>query len=141
MFTLKAETEMDIAHFLTGYDGKCKNVHGHRYRLVTKVSSEKLQEEGQLRGMVDDFDNIKKVLKKIHDHFDHKLLLEDTEEGRKMATFFKENNMNFDVMIVPYRTTVEEMSRDMFRRIKAEGVNVTEVELFETRTNSCIYTE
>ena len=141
MFTLKAEVEMDIAHFLTGYDGKCKNIHGHRYRLVAKVASKELQKEGQLRGMVDDFGNIKAALKVIHDVFDHKLVIEDDEQGRKISQFFVENNMDFDVLFVPYRTTAEEMSRDMFHRIKALGVNVTEVELYETPTNSCTYSE
>lgn len=141
MFTLKSEIEMDIAHYLVGYDGKCRNIHGHRYRLVVKVSAKRLQQVGQLRGMVDDFGNIKAVLKKIKDQFDHKLLLEATEEGCQMADFFKENHFDFDVVMVPYRTTVEEISRDMYHRIRSYGVHVTEVELYETPTNSCIYTE
>ncbi|MCL1989717.1 MAG: 6-carboxytetrahydropterin synthase [Defluviitaleaceae bacterium] len=141
MFTLKSEIGMDIAHYLVGYAGKCKNIHGHRYRLVVKVSATDLQKEGQLRGMVDDFGNIKDVLKKISDQFDHKLLIEDTAEGRKLAAFFEENEWDFDVVMVPYRTTVEEMSRDMYHKIKQMGVNVTEVELYETPTNSCIYSE
>ena len=141
MFILKSEIGMDIAHYLVGYDGKCKNIHGHRYRLIVKVSAEELQTEGQLRGMVDDFGNIKEALKKISDQFDHKLLLEDNAEGRKIAEFFKENEFGFDVVFVPYRTTVEEMSRDIYRKIKSYGVHVTEVEMYETPTNSCIYTE
>lgn len=141
MFTLKSEIGMDIAHYLVGYDGKCKNIHGHRYRLVVKVSAEALQSEGQLRGMVDDFGNIKAVLKKISDQFDHKLLLEDTAEGQKLANFFKKNAFDFDIVMVPYRTTVEEMSRDIYRKIRSYGVHVTEVELYETPTNSCIYSE
>ena len=141
MFTLKSEIGMDIAHYLVGYDGKCKNIHGHRYRLVVKVSAADLQPSGHLRGMVDDFGNIKEALKQLSDQFDHKLLLEDNEAGQKMAAFFQENEWDFDVMLVPYRTTVEEMSRDMYRRLVKMGVNVTEVELYETPTNSCIYKE
>jgi len=141
MFTLKSEIGMDVAHYLTGYDGKCKNIHGHRYRLIVKVSAEKLHKDGQLRGMVDDFGHIKDALRKISDLFDHKLLLEDNEEGRKMMAFFKENEFGFDIQLVPYRTTVEEMSRDIYRRIKAMDINVTEVEMYETPTNSCIYSE
>ena len=141
MFTLKSEIGLDIAHYLVGYDGECKNIHGHRYRLIIKVAADKLHRTGQLRGMVDDFGNIKDVLKKISDQFDHKLLLEDNAEGQKIAKFFKENKFNFDVLMVPYRTTVEEISRDIYRKIKSYGVNVVEVEMYETPTNSCIYTE
>ena len=141
MFTLKSEIGFDVAHYLEGYVGGCANIHGHRYRLIAKVSAEELRTDGPLRSMVDDFSNIKGILKKIHDEFDHKLLIEDTDKGRKLADFLKENDMNFDVKLVPYRTTAEEMSRDIYRKIKAYGVNVTEVELFETPTNSCIYSE
>ena len=63
MFTLKSEIQFDMAHYLSGYVGKCKNIHGHRYRLVVKVSSQTLHESGQLRGMVDDFSEVKAVLK------------------------------------------------------------------------------
>jgi len=141
MFTLKNEIEFDTAHYLSGYQGKCANIHGHRYRLITKVSSDELQQEGQLRGMVDDFSNIKAVLKIIHDYFDHKLILEDNEEGQSVAKKLQEAGPVFDILFVPYRPTAEEMSRDIFYQIKKLGVNVTAVELFETPTNSCVYTE
>ena len=141
MFILKSEIGMDIAHYLAGYDGECRNIHGHRYRLIVKVAAEELHEEGELRGMVDDFSNIKGALKKISDEFDHKLLLEDNAEGRLIAKFFKENEFGFDVLMVPYRTTVEEMSRDIYRKIRSYGVNVIEVEIYETPTSSCIYTQ
>ena len=48
MFTLKSEIQFDMAHYLSGYEGKCNNIHGHRYRLVVKVSSETLHEEGAI---------------------------------------------------------------------------------------------
>ena len=141
MFTLKNEIEFDMAHYLTGYDGKCANIHGHRYRLIVSVSSEELHEDGHLRSMVDDFSNIKQVLKRVADWFDHKLLIEDNDEGRTIAESFREQGLGFEIVFVDYRTTAEEMTRDIFRRIRAEGVNVTEVELFETPTNSCVYSE
>jgi len=141
MFTLKNEIEFDMAHYLSGYNGKCANIHGHRYRLIAKVSSEELHQEGQLKGMVDDFTNIKKVLKKIHDLFDHKLILEDNKDGRLVAAALQEAGPVFEIMFVPYRPTAEEMSRDIYQQLKKAGINVTEVELFETPTNSCIYTE
>ena len=115
MFKVKSQIEFDMAHYLSGYDGKCSNIHGHRYKLIVSVKSETLHQEGQLRGMVDDFGNIKARLKEIEDLYDHKL--------------------------VPYRPTAEEMSRDIFYKLKDMGLNVSEVELFETPTNSCTYSE
>lgn len=140
MFTLKSEVEFDMAHYLYGYNGKCANIHGHRYRLVAKVANEELHQSGQLRGMVDDFGNIKKSLRVIHDLFDHKLVIEDNEEGKKVAENLKAL-VDFEILMVPYRPTAEEMSRDIFRKLKSMGVAVVEVELYETPTNSCIYSE
>ena len=141
MFTLKSEIQFDMAHYLSGYVGKCKNIHGHRYRLVVKVSSQTLHESGQLRGMVDDFSEVKAVLKEVHDLFDHKLVIEENEEGKRVVEKLNESGKVFEILFVPCRPTAEEMSRHIFNEIKKRGVRVTEVELFETPTNSCIYTE
>ena len=141
MFTLKSEIQFDMAHYLSGYVGKCKNIHGHRYRLVVKVPSQTLHESGQLRGMVDDFSEVKAVLKEVHDLFDHKLVIEENEEGKRVVEKLNESGKVFEILFVPYRPTAEEMSRHIFNEIKKRGVRVTEVELFETPTNSCIYTE
>ena len=141
MFKVKSQIEFDMAHYLSGYNGKCSNLHGHRYKLIVSIKSETLPQEGQLKGMVDDFGNIKEKLKKIENLFDHKLVIENNEEGLLVAEKLKELPNSFDVLLVPYRPTAEEMSRDIFHKLKAMGLDVYEVELFETPTNSCTYTE
>ncbi|MDY4575803.1 MAG: 6-carboxytetrahydropterin synthase [Intestinibacter sp.] len=141
MFKVKSQIEFDMAHYLSGYNGKCSNLHGHRYKLIVSIKSETLHQEGQLRGMVDDFGNIKEKLKEIEDLFDHKLVIENNEEGLLLSEKLKELPNSFDVLLVPYRPTAEEMSRDIFHKLKAMGLDVCEVELFETPTNSCTYTE
>lgn len=141
MFKVKSQIEFDMAHYLSGYNGKCSNLHGHRYKLIVSIKSETLHQEGQLKGMVDDFGNIKEKLKKIENLFDHKLVIENNEEGLLVAEKLKELPNSFDVLLVPYRPTAEEMSRDIFHKLKAMGLDVCEVELFETPTNSCTYTE
>lgn len=141
MFKIKSEVQFDMAHYLSGYEGKCSNIHGHRYKLIAKLKSETLHTEGQLRGMVDDFSNFKDALKSIADIFDHKLIIEDNEEGRILVNKLKEIPNDFNIHMVNYRPTAEEMSRDIFNRLKNSGFKVYEVELFETPNNSCIYTE
>ena len=141
MFKVKSQIEFDMAHYLSGYNGKCSNLHGHRYKLIVSIKSETLHQEGQLKGMVDDFGNIKEKLKKIENLFDHKLVIENNEEGLLLSEKLKELPNSFDVLLVPYRPTAEEMSRDIFHKLKAMGLDVCEVELFETPTNSCTYTE
>ena len=55
MYTVRTEECFDSAHFLAGYDGKCKNIHGHRWRVVLEVSKENLDDGG----MVIDFTDLK----------------------------------------------------------------------------------
>ncbi|OOM13839.1 6-pyruvoyl trahydropterin synthase family protein [Clostridium saccharobutylicum] len=141
MFKIKSEIQFDTAHYLSGYEGKCSNIHGHRYRLIAKLKSETLHEDGQLRGMVDDFSNFKGALKQIEEIFDHKLVIENNDEGKAFARKLEDLPNNFDIYFVKYRPTAEEMSRDIFNMLKAKGLSVCEVELFETPNNSCIYTE
>lgn len=141
MFKIKSEVGFDMAHYLSGYNGKCSNIHGHRYRLIAELASETLHQNGQLRGMVDDFSNFKKELKAISENFDHKLIVEDNEEGRELVKKIDELPSKFAIVLVPYRPTAEEMARDIFNRLKAAKLPVCMVELFETPNNSCTYTE
>ena len=97
MFKIKSEVQFDMAHYLSDYNGKCANIHGHRYKLIAKLASKELHSEGQLRGMVDDFSNFKAVLKDISDIFDHKLILEDNEEGRVLGQKLSDMPNNFEI--------------------------------------------
>lgn len=141
MFILKNEIQFDTAHYLSGYEGKCSNIHGHRYRLVVELASETLHQDGQERGMVADFGQVKTLLRQIAEQYDHKLLIEDNADGQAVARKLAELPNQFAVCMVPYRPTAEEMSRDIYRQIKSAGYPVYSVELFETPVNSCIYRE
>lgn len=140
MFKLKSEIQFDMAHYLSGYKGKCANIHGHRYKLIATLKANKLHEEGQIRGMVEDFGEFKKALKLIADMFDHKLIMEDNEEGREILSKLKEIS-NFEILLLPFRTTAEEMARYIYNKLKEMNFPIYEVELFETPTNSIIYSE
>lgn len=139
MFKIKNKIEFDTAHYLSGYDGKCANIHGHRYKLIVSICSEELQREGHSRGMVEDFSKIKEVLKEVETFFDHKLLIEDNEDGRRAAAALNALPNGFDIVMMPFRPTCEEMSRYIFNMLRDKGLNVSEVELFETPNNSCVY--
>ena len=45
MYQLKAKAAFDSAHFLSGYKGKCANLHGHRWTIEVIVEQEDLQTE------------------------------------------------------------------------------------------------
>ena len=50
MYMLQSEASFDAAHFLKGYDGKCKNIHGHRWRIVVRISGDSLIASGPKKG-------------------------------------------------------------------------------------------
>lgn len=141
MFILKNEIQFDTAHYLSGYSGKCSNIHGHRYRLVVELASQNLHQDGQQRGMVADFGEIKTLLKQIADQYDHKLLIEDNADGQAVAQQLSQLPNQFAICMVPYRPTAEEMARAIYNQIKNAGYPVYSVEIFETPVNSCIYRE
>lgn len=76
MLQLTTEHSLDSAHFLAGYDGKCGNLHGHRWRVLLTVQSETLREDRQQKGMCVDFAELKKDLRTELDALDHVLIIE-----------------------------------------------------------------
>ena len=76
MYILETEQSFDSAHFLSGYEGKCSNLHGHRWRVVARIAMDELNKEGQTRDMVIDFGDFKNALKKLTDALDHSFIFE-----------------------------------------------------------------
>ena len=57
----------DAAHFLPGYKGKCKRLHGHTYKLEIVVEGRKKK-----NGMVIDFNELKTIVREtVLDRLDH----------------------------------------------------------------------
>ena len=77
MYGLKTESSFDAAHFLTNYDGKCENLHGHRWRVIAWIEVEHLQEGGQELDMVVDFSDFKHALRSLTEELDHMFIVED----------------------------------------------------------------
>ena len=67
------EFSFETGHALYGYDGKCKNVHGHSYKLAVTVIGTPVSEKNAVKlGMVIDFGDLKKIVKEeVVDVFDH----------------------------------------------------------------------
>jgi len=67
----------DMAHALDGYDGLCKNIHGHTYHLRVTIAGNVRDQKGHPKnGLVMDFGDLKKIVKaEILDKFDHSLVL------------------------------------------------------------------
>ena len=137
MYYLTAEASFDAAHFLSGYEGKCSNLHGHRWRVLIKIESETLQEEGQQRGMLVDFSDIKSALKKETDYFDHSFIYE--KNSLKPATVESLLGEDFLLREVEYRPTAENFAKYFADRFATYGFKVAEVTVYETPNNCATY--
>ena len=72
MYRVNVRRHFDAAHGLRGYQGKCENLHGHRWEIVVCVECEKLDE----CGMAFDFQLLKRELDAVLSRYDHHYLNE-----------------------------------------------------------------
>lgn len=139
MYLLKTEAAFDSAHFLYGYDGKCSNIHGHRWKLEIEIKSETLCDEGQLNGMITDFSDLKADLKALADSFDHTFIYE--KGSLKATTVEALKDEGFSLTEVDFRPTAENLSRYFYGCMKAKGYNVHRMTVYETPNNCAVYSE
>jgi len=127
----------DAAHALYGYDGPCKNIHGHTYTLsvtlIGRVINDNLNPKN---GMVIDFTDFKKVVKdNVIDIFDHSLVLNLNSPHAQLNDL----NNNFEkINYVPYQPSCENLIIDFLERIKfklPDNVIVKNLKLEETPTS------
>lgn len=137
MYCLQAENSFDAAHFLKGYQGKCKNIHGHRWRVVAIIQGHALASQGSNAGMLTDFSHLKTHLKALTDPLDHALLLEagSLRPETKRALELEE----FRMVELPFRTTAENFAKYFYDKLTALGYSVREVQVYETPTNCARY--
>ncbi|MGN1318791.1 MAG: 6-carboxytetrahydropterin synthase QueD [Lachnospirales bacterium] len=139
MYSLKTEHSFDSAHFLSGYNGKCANIHGHRWKVIIEVMSESVKDSGQIRGMIVDFSTLKSDLKKEVDFFDHSLIIE--ENTLKENTYNALIEEGFNIISVKFRPTAENFAKYFYDRFKSLGYNVKEAVVYETPNNCAAYSE
>lgn len=137
MYYLEAECSFDAAHFLKGYQGKCKNIHGHRWRVVASVQGETLQESGSQAGMLRDFGDLKADLKALAEELDHALLVEAGSLRPKTVAALEQEG--FRMVLLPFRTTAENFARCFYEKLTAQGYDVHEIAVYETPTNCARY--
>lgn len=137
MFELKTEACFDSAHFLTDYYGRCENLHGHRWRMVVRIEQEELQAEGTMRDMVLDFGVFKGQVRTLAEELDHTFLVE--EGSLRPVTLAALKDEGFELTVLPFRTTAENLARYAFGRLREAGLDVSEVRMYETPNNCAIY--
>ncbi|MDA9550664.1 6-carboxytetrahydropterin synthase [Flavobacteriaceae bacterium] len=107
----------EAGHALYGYDGKCKNLHGHSYKLsVTVIGTPITDKTNPKFGMVIDFTDLKRIVtEEIVDKFDHATIFNKNTPHVKLAKTLKSEGHN--VLLVDYQPTTECMVTDFARKI------------------------
>ncbi len=135
MIRITKEFKFEMAHALHGYDGLCKNIHGHSYKLwVTIRGDVKSVNTHKKDGMVMDFDILKRIVKPdLIDKYDHSLVLNANSPHAEidLSAFEK-------VFLLPYQPTSENLVTDFALKIKSKlplGIQLYKVILSETATS------
>ena len=128
----------ETGHALYGYDGKCRNVHGHSYKLSVTVSGTPINDNSNVKyGMVIDFSDLKKIVKEeIVDQFDHATVFNKNTPHIELAKELQSRDHH--VILVDYQPTSENMVIDFANRIKnrlPQGIELHSLKLQETETS------
>ena len=109
---LTKEFSFEAAHALDGYDGPCREIHGHSYRLFVTVKGTPAEDASNPKcGMVLDFGVLKRIVsEEIVSRFDHALVLRASESGEEFFRVLAERFGN--VVTVGYQPTCENMLGD-----------------------------
>lgn len=126
-----------MAHALMGYNGPCRNIHGHSYCLyVTVIGSPVCDDNSPVNGMVMDFNELKNIIKnEITDKLDHALVLSDKTPASILNSLKEFDN----VILLPYQPTCENMLADFAARIQKHlpsNIKLFSLKLCETVTSS-----
>ena len=128
------EFSFEMSHVLRNYDGPCRNVHGHSYRLFVTVTGTPVTDgDNPKHGMVIDFTVLKSiVLTKIVNIFDHSVVVSRDYDKDKMEMMTKTFG---NTVLVNYQPTCENLVADFAGRLKGEfpaGTVLHSLKLFET---------
>ena len=127
----------ETGHALYGYDGKCRNVHGHSYKLSVTVIGIPITDTSNVKlGMVIDFGDLKKIVKEeIVEPFDHATVFNKNTPHMELAKELKDRGHK--VILADYQPTSENMVIDFASKIKArlsKEIQLHSIKLRETET-------
>ena len=120
MYEIAVESHFDAAHFLRGYQGKCEALHGHRFRVVARISAAGLDDIG----MAYDFTKLRKHLNDILGKFDHTCL-------NDVPPFDEINPSSEHLATIIYR--------ELREKLTGAPVSVSSVEVWESPQSGATY--
>jgi 6-pyruvoyltetrahydropterin/6-carboxytetrahydropterin synthase len=124
----------EMSHALLNYDGLCRNIHGHSYKLQITVTGEPMHISGSPKdGMVIDFSILKKIIQQhIVSPLDHSLMINESAPTDKLDAL---GQMYERHHVVPFQPTSENMVVYIAGKVKTllpEHIDLFSVRLYET---------
>lgn len=138
------EVEFDAGHRVPGHTSKCRNPHGHRYRVEVMVSGPIIEEPGRPDcGMLVDFGDLKQLLVQlVHDHYDHAFIVWEADTEMRQAL----EGHDWKVVVVPYVPTAENIARLVWLALApvvaarfGDDLQLERVKVWETPTSVAWY--
>jgi 6-pyruvoyltetrahydropterin/6-carboxytetrahydropterin synthase len=156
--TIQKEIEFDAGHRVPNHESKCRNPHGHRYRVLVSLEGEIVEEEGAAdEGMLIDFSNVKNLLVNlVHDPLDHGFIVYEGDQELLEAfswydevTGIKEGPIGgpaWKIIRFPYIPTAENLAIWIWEQLEEPvedywrgNLRLLDVEVYETPTSAASY--
>jgi 6-pyruvoyltetrahydropterin/6-carboxytetrahydropterin synthase len=140
------EIEIDMGHRVSNHKGKCRNLHGHRYKIEVGVDDKLITENGASdEGMVIDFSDLKQtMIEEIDAPLDHGFMIYEKDQFIEQFRFFM-TGYDQKIIIVPFVPTAENISKYLYQimrnKLNEKGIKISYVKIYETPTSSAICTE
>lgn len=135
------EFGFETAHALYGYDGKCKNIHGHSYSLAVTLIGTPINDSSNPKfGMVLDFGDLKKIVKsEIVDVFDHATIFNINSPHAEIGEYLQKKGHH--IIMVDYQPSTENMILDFVEKIKRLLPNHLELHSLKLRETDSSFAE
>ena len=135
MLTINKEFTFETAHQLEGYNGKCRNIHGHSYRLAVGVRGVPIADPAHPHcGMIMDFADLKRIVEEqVVSVFDHALVLR-----RGAVLHGALQTADIRIIETDYQPTCENLLLDIVRRVREHlppNVHLHRATLHETASS------
>ena len=115
--------KFETGHAIYGYDGLCKNVHGHSFKLDVTIIGQPIKDPDHVKnGMVIDFGDLKTIVNnEIVQPFDHATVLNVKSPHKEIANEME--SRGHKILRVSYQPTCEMMIIDFALKLKAKLPN------------------
>lgn len=137
--------EIDMGHRVPNHKSKCRNLHGHRYKIEVGVDDKVISEKGSSdEGMVIDYSDLKEIMmQEIDEKFDHGFVM---SENDKLNGFFKSwKDEGMKIIFTNFIPTAENLAKWWYQLLEIElekrKIKIAYVKVWETPNSTAVFTK